>query len=71
MRIHTNWSCLHPAYPTCEPLGGGGGGGGFFLACKDFRRMFARVFFFFKDEIGSRALIPLFMPGSIHSGSPR
>ena len=26
-------------------------------------------FFFFKVEIRSRALIPLFRPGSVHSGS--
>ena len=30
-----------------------------------------RFFFFFKAEISQRALIPLFMPGSVHSGSAR
>ena len=49
------------------------GGGGFFLACEDFGKMFdhsfpAYTFFFFKAEISSRTLIPLFMPGSVHSG---
>ena len=52
----------------------GGGGGGFFLACEDFGRMFDHSFpacalFFFEVEISSRTLIPLFMPGSVHSGS--
>ena len=50
------------------------GGGGFFLACKDFGRMFslsfpACTFFFFFLEISLRSLIPLFRPGSVHSGS--
>ena len=51
-------------------------GGGFFLTCTDFRRMFnnsfsAYTFFvcFFKVEISWRKLIPLFRPGSVHSGS--
>ena len=50
------------------------GGGGFFLACKDFGRMFdnsfpaCAFFFFFKVEISSRELIPLFRPGLVHSG---
>ena len=49
--------------------------GGFFLTFKDFGRMFNHLFpacaffFFFKAEISSRSLIPLFMPGSVHSGS--
>ena len=57
--------------------------GGFFLACKEFRRMFddfipgLSVFFLFVvvlfvfnlGEISSRTLIPLFTPGSVHSGS--
>ena len=51
----------------------GGGSGGFFLACKDFGRMFDYSFptctFFFKVEISLRTLIPLFRPGSVHSGS--
>ena len=53
-----------------------GDGGGFFLACENFGRMFdnsfpacAFFFFFFKVEIRSHALIPLLMPGSVHSGS--
>ena len=46
----------------------------FFFACKDFGRMFdtsfpARAFFFFKVEIRSRTLIPLFRPGSVHSST--
>ena len=53
----------------------GGGGGGFSLACEDFGRMFDHsflacfLFFFFKEEISSRTLIPVFMPGSVHSDS--
>ena len=49
--------------------GGGSGGGGFFLACEDFGRMFGNscpacaFFFFFKVEISSCKLIPLFRPG--------
>ena len=49
--------------------------GGFFFACKDFGRMYDKsfpacaFFFFFKVEISSRKLIPLFGPGSVHSGS--
>ena len=54
-----------------------GGGGGFFLACEDFGRMFDNsfpacavfLFFFYEVEISSRTLIPLFRPGSVHSGS--
>ena len=50
-----------------------GGGVGFFLACEDFGRMFdfpaCTFFFFFEVEISSHTLIPLFMPGSVHSGS--
>ena len=52
--------------------GGGGGGGRLFLACEDFGRMFDKVIlacvsfsFFFKVEINSRTLIPLFRPGSV------
>ena len=47
----------------------------FHLACEDFRRMFNYSFpaydFFlsFKVKLSSRTLIPLFRPGSIHSGS--
>ena len=48
-------------------------GGGLFLACKDFGRMFDNSFLacalFFKVEINLRTLIPLFRPGSVHSGS--
>ena len=49
--------------------------GGFLLACEDLGRMFDNsfpsfdFFFFFKVEIRSRTLIPLFRPGSVHSGS--
>ena len=55
--------------------GSGSGGGGFFLACVDFGRMLdpsfpaCAAFFFFKVKISSRTLIPLFRPGSVHSGS--
>ena len=46
---------------------------GFFLACKDFMRMFDLLalsfVFLFKVEISSQTLIPLFVPGSVHSGS--
>ena len=52
---------------------GGAGGGGFFLACEDYGRMFINSFptytFFFKVEISLHALIPLFTPGLVHSGS--
>ena len=55
---------------------GGGGGGGFFLLSKDFWenvRQFTSRQPFFPDfsevEITSRTLIPLFRPGSVHSGS--
>ena len=44
--------------------------------CEDFWRMFNHpfpacifFFFFFKVEISSHTLIPLFMPGSVHSSS--
>ena len=55
----------------------GGGGGGLFLAGEDFGRMCdhpfpaCAFFFFFSFEvkISSRTLVPLFRPGSIHSGS--
>ena len=60
-------------------LNHGGDGAGFFPACEDFGRMFDNSFsastflsFFFllfKVEINSRALISLFRPGSVHSGS--
>ena len=45
------------------------------LAYEDFGKMFDRLFpacvffFFFEVKISSRTLIPLFMPGSVHSGS--
>ena len=49
--------------------------GGFFLACEDFRRVFDHsppalflIFFYIKVEISSHTLIPLFRPGSVHSG---
>ena len=48
------------------------GGSGFFLTCEDLRKMFNYSFllaFFFKVEISWCTLIPLFMPGSVHSGS--
>ena len=57
---------------------GGSGGGGFFLACGNLGRMFDHsfpacaflfIYLFFEAEISSRTLIPLFMPGSVHSGS--
>ena len=51
----------------------------FFLACENFGKMFDQpfpayaflsfFFFFFKVEISSRPLIPLFLPGSVHSDS--
>ena len=46
-----------------------------FLACEDSGRIFDHsypafaFFFFFRVESSSRTLIPLFMPGSVHSGS--
>ena len=48
--------------------------GGFFFVCEDFGRMFnnsfsACIFFFFLMEISLCTLIPLFMPGLVHSGS--
>ena len=56
--------------------GGDGGSGGFFLACDDIlenvRPFIPRLrlfFFFYKVEISSRTLIPLFGPGSVHSVS--
>ena len=47
---------------------------GFFLTCEDFGRMFdssfpACAYFFLTVEISLRTLIPLFSPGSAHSGS--
>ena len=49
-------------------------GDGFFFACDDFERMFIHSFpayafsfsSFFKVEISSRTLSPLYMPGSVH-----
>ena len=53
--------------------GGGFGGGGFFLACEDLGRIVRQIHslhaLFFKVEISSRTLIPLFRPGSVNSGS--
>ena len=49
--------------------GGGGGGGGSFLPCEDFGRMFDHSFPAFYVEISLHTLIPLFRPGSVHSGS--
>ena len=49
--------------------------GGFFLVLRGFLREWSnihsrlRFFFFFEVEISSRTLIPLFVPGSVHSGS--
>ena len=49
------------------------GGGGFFLASKIWGECatihFLSAFFFFLVEIDSCTLIPLFTPGSVHSGS--
>ena len=51
-----------------------GGAVGFFLACEDLgenvRPFISRLHFlvFFKVDIRLRALSPLFMPGSVHSG---
>ena len=50
------------------------GGGGFFFACEDLGRMLDHLFptcafLCVCVEISSCTLIPLFMPGSIHSGS--
>ena len=67
---------LSIGYTLC----GGGGGGGFFLACEDFgenvRPFIPRQRFFvvvvvvcLEVKTSSRTLIPLFMPGSVHSGS--
>ena len=55
----------------------GGGGGGFFLAYKIFVVFFENVRWFIlrlrfkkrKMDISLRALVPLFRPGSVHSGS--
>ena len=57
-----------------------GGGGGFFLVCEDYRIVgecwtihspppLFLVCFWFRVEISLRALIPLFTPGLVHSGS--
>ena len=50
-----------------------GEAGGFFLACEDLGQRSAihspPAHFFFKVEISSRTLIPLFRPGSLRSGS--
>ena len=50
--------------------------GGFCLACDDFgeyvRQFIPRLWFFFfllEVEINSGTLLPLFWPGSVHSGS--
>ena len=53
-----------------------GGSGGFLFACEDFVGECSTIhsppalffFFFFKVEISSCTLIPLFRPGSVHSG---
>ena len=54
------------------------GCGGFFLVCENFGRMFDHsfaacavvyLFIYFEVEISSGTLIPLFVPGSVHSGS--
>ena len=54
---------------------GPGGGGGFSLLCEDFWIMLDNLFptctffsFFFIVESSSHKLIPLFRPGSVHSG---
>ena len=51
-------------------------GGSFFIACEDLGMMLEALipllrffFFFFEVEVSSRALITLFMPGSVQSGS--
>ena len=52
-------------------------GRGFFLASKNSEKLFNHsfptcgffFFFFFKVEISSCTLVPLFRPGSVHSGS--
>ena len=49
-------------------------GGDFFLTSKDIGRMFdnsfpACAFFFFLNEDLLMQIIPLFRPGSVHSGS--
>ena len=60
--------------PLLKTGGGGGDGGGFILACEVFGKCLTVhsqpfTFFFFNVEISSRTLIPLFTPGSVHSGS--
>ena len=71
---------LHwPSKHNTHKRSGGGGGGGGVVAFSSRARIFLRIFnnsfpvcaffFFFKVEISSRKQIPLFWPGSVHSGS--
>ena len=79
LKVPTNNSFLPPWLVVFKALMSanvslGNCGGGFFRDCEDLGRMFdhsfpACTFCFFEAEISSRTLIPLFMPGSIHSGS--
>ena len=48
---------------------GGGGGGGFFLACEDFGWLFDSEIPRLRFKWRLAPLIPLFRPGSVHSGS--
>ena len=60
---------------VCVCMGAYCGGGffprlqGFLRECSTIRSLPAFFFFFFKVEISLRALISLFRPGSVHSGS--
>ena len=67
--FHSIYGC-DGFFPCCKDLGGGGGGGrrfgDSFPTCA-FSSFFVVVFFYM--EISSSTLIPLFMPGSVHSSS--
>ena len=65
-------NCIRLCFIKSE-TGGGGGRGGFCLACEGFWRTFdhffaACAFLNFLLEISSYTLVPLFIPGSVHSG---
>ena len=72
VRVHTQQFLVHVSTQT------GGTGGGFFLTCEDLGKIFdhpfsACTFFFsffvFEVEISWYTQDPLFMLGSVHSGS--
>ena len=66
--------CLTSLRAQVHPGGGEGAGGGAFSRFRGFRGECSTIHsppapFFLKVEISSRTLIPVFMPGSVHSDS--